>query len=99
MVQFFLQNSQPKCYPKMGHFDFFQLIKIYAKTILLFDEKHISQEASYKAQQNLRRVKSPKICANCLKLVFNKNSGFYVVKITLIDYQVIFFLLYRFLEI
>ena len=45
----------------MGHFGFFQLIKNYAETTLLIDEKIISQEASYAAQQSLRRVKSPKI--------------------------------------
>ena len=74
----------------MGNFGFFQLIKNYAETTLLIDMKIISQEASYAAQQSLRRVKSPKICANCLKFVFNFNrdSGFYIVKITFIDYQV-----------
>ena len=44
----------------MGHFGFFQLIKNYAETTLLIDKKIISQEASYAAQQSLRRVKSPK---------------------------------------
>ena len=44
----------------MGRFNFFQLIKNYAETTLLIDEKIISQEASYAAQQSLRRVKSPK---------------------------------------
>ena len=53
----------------MGHCGFFQLIKIYAKTILLFDEKHILQEASYTAQQSLRRVKSPKTCIREKKLL------------------------------
>ena len=57
----------------MGHFGFFQLIKNYAKTILLIDEKIISQEASYAAQQSIRKVKSPKICANCLKFIFKQN--------------------------
>ena len=76
----------------MGHFGFFQLIKNYAETTLLIDEKIISQEASYAAQQSIRRVKSPKICANCLKFLFlNRTSGFYIVKITFIDYQVIIF--------
>ena len=65
MVQFFLRNSQPKFYPKMGHFGFFQLIKNYTETTLLIDKKIISQEASYIAQQSLRGVKSPKVCANC----------------------------------
>ena len=45
----------------MGHFAFFQLIKNYTEIILLIDEKIMSQEASYIAQQSLRRVKSPKI--------------------------------------
>ena len=44
----------------MSHFGFFQLIKNYAEFILLIDKKIISQEAPYAAQQNLRRVKSPK---------------------------------------
>ena len=46
--------------PKMGHFGFFQLIKNYTETTLLIDETVLSQEASYIAQQMLRRVKSPK---------------------------------------
>ena len=73
MVPFFLRNSQQKFTPKMGHFGFFQLIKNYAETTLLIDEKIISQEASYAAQQSIRRVKSPKICANCLKFIFKQN--------------------------
>ena len=77
----------------MGHFGFFQLIKNYAETILLIDKKIISQDASHAAQQSLRRVKSPKNCANCLKYIFNKDSGFYIVKITFIDYRVKFFFL------
>ena len=60
MVQFFLRNSQSKVYPKMGHFSFFHLIKNYAETTLLIDEKYVSQEASYTTQQKSRRVKSPK---------------------------------------
>ena len=44
----------------MGQFGFFQLIKNYAETALLIDTKIISQEASYAAQQSLRKVKSPK---------------------------------------
>ena len=73
----------------MGHFGFFQLIKNYAETILLIDKNIISLEASYAAQQSLRRVISPKICANCVKSLFlSKDSGFYIVKITFIDYQV-----------
>ena len=59
----------------MGHFGFFQLIKNYAETTLLIDEKILSQEASHAAQQSLRRrrrrrIKSPKVCANCLKFIF-----------------------------
>ena len=56
----------------MGHFGFFQLINNYAETTLLIDKKIISQEAFYAAQQSLRRVKSSKVCANCLKLIFNQ---------------------------
>ena len=37
----------------MGHFDFFQWIKNFTETNLLIDEKIISQEASYIAQQSL----------------------------------------------
>ena len=44
----------------MGHFGFFHLIKNYAETNLLIDEKHISQEASYTAQQSSRKFESPK---------------------------------------
>ena len=44
----------------MGHFSFFHLIKNYAATTLLIDEKYVSQEASYTTQQKSRRVKSPK---------------------------------------
>ena len=54
----------------MVHFGFFQLIKNYAETILLIDKKIISEEAFSAAQQGLTRVKSPKICANCLKFIF-----------------------------
>ena len=72
----------------MGHFGFFQFIKNYAETTLLIDKKIISQEASYAAQQILTRVKSPKICANYLKFILNRDSGFYIVKITFIDYRV-----------
>ena len=58
----FLRNSQPKFYPKNGSFWLFQkLIKNYAEATLLNDEKYISQEASYTAQQSSRKVKSPKI--------------------------------------
>ena len=48
----------------MGHFGFFQLIKNYAATTLLIDEKIISQEAPRAAQQSLGRVKSPKTSMN-----------------------------------
>ena len=54
--------------PKMCHFGFFQSIKNYAETTLIIDKKIISKEAPYAAQESLRKVKSPKICANCLKL-------------------------------
>ena len=60
MVPFFPENLNKNFTPKMGHFGFFQLIKNYAETTLLIDMKIISQEASYAAQQSLRRVKSPK---------------------------------------
>ena len=56
----------------MVHFGFFQLIKNYAETTLLIDMKIISQEASYAVQQSLRRVKSPKIFANCSKFIFKQ---------------------------
>ena len=56
----------------MGHFGFFHLIKNYAETILIIDKKFSSQEAPYAAQQGLRRVKSPKICANCLKFSYKQ---------------------------
>ena len=82
----------------MGHFGFFQLIKNYAATTLLIDKTIISQEASYAAQQSLKRVKPPKICANCLKFIFKQILGF-IVKITFIDYQVNIFFFYWFLEI
>ena len=60
MMPFFLKFSEilnQIFTPKTGHFGFFQLIKNYAKTILLIDKNIISLEASYAAQQNLRRVK------------------------------------------
>ena len=44
----------------MDNFGFFQLIKNYAETILLLDKNIISLEASYAAQQTLRRDISPK---------------------------------------
>ena len=82
----------------MGHFGFFQLIKNYAETILLLDKKIISQEASYAVQQSLNRVKPPKNCANRLKYIFNRDSGFYIVKITFIDYRVKIFSLFLVFE-
>ena len=57
---FFSEILNQNFTPKMGHFDFFQIIKNYAETILLIYKKIISQEASYTAQQSLRRVKFPK---------------------------------------
>ena len=45
----------------MDHFGFFQLIKNYAETTLLIDEKYISQEVSDTAQQSSRKVEAPKI--------------------------------------
>ena len=46
----------------MDHFGFFQLTKNYAGTILLIDEKSISQEFPYTVQQSSTSVKSPKTC-------------------------------------
>ena len=43
-----------------GHFCFFQLIKDYAETALLIDEKYISHEDSYRAQQSSTKIKSPR---------------------------------------
>ena len=60
MVPFFSEILNKNFIPKMGHFGFFQLIKNYAETTLLIDQKVISQEASYASQQSVRRVKSPK---------------------------------------
>ena len=56
----------------MGHFGFFQLINNYAETTLLIDKKIISQEASYAAQQSLRRVKFSKFAQKCLKYIFKQ---------------------------
>ena len=72
MVPFSSENLNKNYTPKMGHFGFFQLIKKYAETTLLIDEKIISQEAPYTVQQSLGRVKSPKTCANCLKYIFKQ---------------------------
>ena len=62
----------------MGHFGFFQIIKNYAETILLIDKKIRSQEAPYAGQRSLRRVKSPKVCAKCLKFILKQILGFIV---------------------
>ena len=59
----------------MGHFGFFQLIKNYAETTLLIYKNIITLEASYAAQQSLRRVNSSKICANCE--IFFSYTGFW----------------------
>ena len=64
MVPFFPEILNKIFTPKMGNFGFFQLIKNYAETTLLIDMKILSQEASYAAQQSLRRVKSPKTSIN-----------------------------------
>ena len=65
-------KKQKKPDQQMGNFGFFQFINNYAKTTLLIDKKIISQEAPYAAQQGLRKVKSPKIFANCLKFIFKQ---------------------------
>ena len=64
----------------MGDFGFFQLIKNYAETTLLIDKKIISQEASYAAQQGLRRVKSPKtsIRDKNFHLIVSKCDFYYI---------------------
>ena len=61
---------------KWEFFVFFQLTKNYAETILLIDEKYISQEVSYTVQKNSRKVDSPKISVNCLKTFEVKIFGF-----------------------
>ena len=68
MVPFSFEILNKNFTPKMGHFGFFQLIKNYAETTLLIDMKIISQEASYAAQQSLRRVKFPKTSINEKKI-------------------------------
>ena len=60
MMPFFSEILNQNFSPKMGQFGFFQLIKNYVETTLLIDKNIISLEASYAAQQSLRRVKSPK---------------------------------------
>ena len=69
MVQFFSEILNQNFTPKMDHFGFFQLIKNYTETILLIDEKHISQETSYTAQQSSRKVESQK---SFVKFVFKQ---------------------------
>ena len=70
-MQFFSEIFNQIFFPKMGDFGFFQLIEIYARTILLIDKENTS-EASYTARQSLRRVKSPETCAICLKFVYKQ---------------------------
>ena len=79
----------------MARFGFFTLIKIYAETALLLDEKSISQEASYPAQQSYKKVKSPKF--HQIEFL-SKYFGFFSKNhISLLLSKNI--LLYRFLEI
>ena len=63
-MPFFSEILNQNFTPKMGHFGFFQLIKNYAETALLIDKNIISLEASYAAQQSLRKNKSPKTSIN-----------------------------------
>ena len=49
---FFSEIPSQNFGPKTGNFGFFQLIKFNAETTMLIDEKYISQEASYIAQQS-----------------------------------------------
>ena len=56
----------------MDNFGCFHNIKNYSETVLLIDEKYISQEASYTAQQCYRGVYSQKARVNCLKFVFKQ---------------------------
>ena len=71
----------------MGNFGFFQLIKNNAETTLLIDEKYISQEASFTAQQSSRKVEFAKIRVNCLKFVLKQKFWILHKKITFLDYQ------------
>ena len=59
MVIFFLQNFEPKLYPKNGSIWFF---KTNSETNLLLNENFILQEAPYTDQQSSRMVKSAKTC-------------------------------------
>ena len=83
-MQLFLRISQPKFYNKNGHFGFFKIIKNYAETNLLNDEKFLSKEVSYTAQQKSFRVKVSVIVEN---LFSSKDFGFYIVNNTFLDYQ------------
>ena len=64
----------------MGNFGFFQLIQNYAETTLSIDEKHISQEAAYTAQQTSRRDKYPKTCLREYFCLIVKKCDFYFIK-------------------
>ena len=60
----------------MGHFGFFELIKNYVETALLIDVKTKSQEASYTAQQNSRRLNQQKsVLFFCLIVKKRKITG------------------------
>ena len=54
-----LQISQPTFHLNNSHF-LFKKIKNYAKTTMLFNEKVISKEAAFTAQQCVRKVKFSK---------------------------------------
>ena len=58
--KFFSEILDQNFPPKMGHFGFFRLIKNYAETALLIDQKYRSQ-VSYTAQQKSKKVESPKM--------------------------------------
>ena len=51
MVHFIFRNSQPKFPPKLGIFVLFYLIKNYAGSTELIEEKIILRDASYTIQQ------------------------------------------------
>ena len=60
----------------MGHFGFVQLIKNYAETTLLIDEKYISQEAFYTAQKKkLLHTNSDDTLSNFYSVPFFSNSN------------------------
>ena len=64
MVHFFSESLKQNFTPKMGHFGFFQIIKKYAETALLIDEKCISPNNvyhPYTAQQSPRKIETQKI--------------------------------------